>query len=134
MAKSASLLNTLKKNKEFIFIVLGVALLLFIVVRCINKNVYNILSMNKEVDEEDEEDEDDEDEEDEDDDEEEDDEEDDLAINKLLPGPKGIPEAPVKEVPVNEVPLVGAPAEENVEMASNGAAATGDSVVEGYYS
>lgn len=130
MAKSASLLNTLKKNKEFIFIVLGVALLLFIVVRCINKNVYNILSMNKEVDKEDEEEE----EEDDEDDEEEDDDDDDLAINKLLPGPKGIPEAPVKEVPVNEVPLVGAPAEENVEMASNGAAATGDSVVEGYYS
>ena len=122
MAKNASLLNTLKKNKEFIFIVLGVALLLFIVVRCMNKNVYNILSMNKEVDDDDKEDE------------EEEDEDDDLAIDKLLPGPKGLQEAQVKEVPVNKVPLVGAPAEENVEMASNGAAATGDSVVEGYYS
>ena len=109
MAKSASFLNTLEKNKEFILIIIGVVLLLLIVLKCMNKNV---LGGNKEVDEEEDDDLEDEDEDLED--------EDELNVEDDLP--LGLP--------------VGSPGEENVEMASNGAVAAADSenIVEGYYS
>ena len=109
MAKRASLLNTLEKNKEFILIIIGVVLLLFILLKCMN-----IFGRN-DIEDEDIDNEDDDDEDVGDDDVGDEDDIDDEDVGDES---------------------VGVPTQESVEMASNGAVAASDNdtVVEGYYS
>lgn len=110
--KATSFLKMLQKNKEFILLSVGIALLLFIIVKCMSKQTFNIMEvadeeLGEELDEE--------------------------VQNELSKLGTMDPSGPT-DLPAEKIALVGAPEKENVEMASNGASSTGETVIEGYYS